>query len=32
MTILKLIPQYDLILTYGGGDPVVERIKNWAPV
>jgi spore maturation protein CgeB len=24
----KLIPQYDLILTYGGGDPVVQAYKN----
>ena len=24
---LKLIPQYDLILTYGGGDPVVRSYK-----
>jgi spore maturation protein CgeB len=24
----KLIPQYDLILTYGGGDPVVEAYKK----
>src|SRR5690606_27844657 len=25
----KLIPQYDLILTYGGGDPVVNTYKSF---
>lgn len=25
----ELIPKYDLILTYGGGDPVVERYMNF---
>jgi spore maturation protein CgeB len=26
---IKIIPQYDLILTYGGGDPVVNQYKLW---
>lgn len=26
---IKLIPQYDLILTYGGGDAVVKAYKNF---
>ena len=25
----NLIPQYDLILTYGGGDPVVDAYESW---
>ncbi|MDX5397861.1 MAG: glycosyltransferase [Hymenobacteraceae bacterium] len=24
-----LIPQYDLVLTYGGGDPVVKAYESW---
>jgi spore maturation protein CgeB len=26
---IKLIPEYDLILTYGGGDPVVKEYKKF---
>lgn len=25
----ELIPQYDLVLTYGGGDPVVKAYEKW---
>jgi spore maturation protein CgeB len=25
----RVIPQYDLVLTYGGGDPVVERYRQF---
>ena len=25
----ELIPQYDLVLTYGGGDPVVNAYESW---
>jgi spore maturation protein CgeB len=25
----ELIPQYDLVLTYGGGDPVVDAYESW---
>lgn len=26
---IKIIPQYDLILTYGGGNPVVNQYQQW---
>ena len=25
----ELVPQYNAILTYGGGDPVVEKYKSF---